>query len=110
MSSLSAIFLTALRFFLGTVATISYSSPPQKTRSIRSSLLFSANVSMSFSVGILVMTNLFLLNLLMSFRVMDKPSLESMDEVKYFDALNPNSNLGIGRKMHFLHFFTNLEF
>ena len=43
----------------------------------------------------------------MSFSVMESPSLESIEEEKYFAAFKPNSSLGVGMKTLSLHFFMN---
>src|SRR5574340_445326 len=91
------------------VNTISYSSPPQKTRSFKFILFWCANLTMSFTVGRLVITNFFLLCLLMSSSVMASPSLESIDEEKYLAAFNPKASLGLGLKNAFLNIFADWE-
>ena len=89
------------------VATISYSSPPLRIRSFGFNLFDVANSRTSFSDGIDVITNFFLLWLDISFNVVESPSLESMLEEKYFLFFKPNESLHFGLNTAFFAFVPN---
>ena len=95
------------RLDLLAVATISYSSPPLRTRSFGFSLFSVANSRISLSEGILVITNFFLLCLDISLSVVESPSLESMLEEKCFWFFKPNKSLHFGLNTAFFAFVRN---